>query len=115
MTLHLSIPTDNLQVAFDLISLDHTLRPGTVVTAPGGATLKFERAREGPGRSGSLEFDLSGAGTGQEPVEVDQLASWLATTLQGRVDRVRLGGSDVKVEPDALRKVLAAHLPHMKG
>ena len=112
MSTHLTIPTDDIQVAFDLISLDHSLRPGATVTTPGGATLRFERLNEGPGQRGSLDFDLSGGGTGQEPVEIEPLAEWLHARLQGRVESVRLGGQTVAVEPEALKRALGRELVH---
>ena len=89
MSTHLTIPTDDIQVAFDLISLDHSLRPGATVTAPGGATLRFERLNEGPGQRGSLDFDLSGGGTGQEPVEIEP---WRSGCMRGCRGGLRASG-----------------------
>lgn len=100
----LRVETDDLQVAFDLLSADSALRPGVELDAPGGAKVIFRnRTRKRPGMStGRMDFELVNASAGS----VGPLASWLQRCLEGRLSNVRIGGRTVPVELKALHQAL---------
>jgi hypothetical protein len=103
MPIPLRLDTDDIQVAFDLLSSDTSLQPGAQVTTPGGATLRFRaRTPSGAATPGRLEFELANA----TPAAVEPLAGWLFERLRGRVPTLRVAGRPVPVEPEALRRAL---------
>lgn len=73
----LRLETDDLQVAFDLLSANTSLQPGVELDAPGGAKVRFRnRVRKGP-------------------------------CLQGRLPRATIGRQAVPITLEALRQALA--------
>lgn len=104
MTIPLRVDTDDLRVAYDLLSGDTSLAPGTEVGVPGGARLRFtRRIREGRAPDGGrLEFQLTDA----TEASAAPLAGWLYERLQSRVPTVRLGRVAVPVNREALRRAL---------
>lgn len=101
----LRLETDDLQVAFDLLSANTSLQPGVELDAPGGAKVRFRnRVRKGPGTpTGRLDFELLHA----SPASVEPLASWLHRCLQGRLPRATIGRQAVPMTLEALRQALA--------
>ncbi len=102
----LRLETDDLQVAFDLLSANTALQPGVELAAPGGAKVRFQRrVPKGPlAPKGRMDFELVHAA----PASVEALTSWLYQCLRGRLTHVRIGRSAVQVEPSALRQALRA-------
>lgn len=105
MGIPLRLDTGDLRVAYDLLSGDTSLAPGTEVGVPGGARLRFTR-RVAEGRTpegGRLEFELTDA----TRANAEPLAGWLYEHLQSRVPTVRLGGLAVPVDREALQQALS--------
>jgi hypothetical protein len=100
------LETDDLDVAFDLLSSNTALQPGVELAAPGNTRVKFRtRVTKGPGApKGRMTFELLDAA----PASVEAVTAWLVRCLQGRLTSVQLGRSAIEVEPDALRRVLTA-------
>lgn len=105
MTIPLGLDTGDLRVAYDLLSGDTSLAPGTEVGVPGGARLRFTRqVHEGrTPEGGRLEFELTDA----TRASAEPLAGWLYERLQSRVPRVRLGRIAVPVDREALERALS--------
>lgn len=104
MAIALRLDTGDLRVAYDLLSGDTSLAPGTEVGVPGGARLRFAR-RVAEGRTpdgGRLEFQLTDA----TRATAEPLAGWLYDRLQRRVPTVHLGGMAVPVDLEALQRAL---------
>jgi len=104
VALPLRLDTGDLRVAYDLLSGDTSLEPGTEVEVPGGARLRFtSRVSEGRApEGGRLEFQLTNA----TRASAEPLAGWLYERLQSRVPTVRLGGMAVPVDREALQRAL---------
>lgn len=110
MPVRLRITTDDIRVALDMLSNNGHISAGTEIELPGGARLRFEGAEKIAlgNEPGALDFRLDEpAGTDADPA---QAADWLYEHLTGRVDEVRVGGTSVPVERDALRRALARGL-----
>ncbi|HEX5386448.1 MAG TPA: hypothetical protein VFW66_07125 [Gemmatimonadales bacterium] len=105
MPIPLRLDTDDITIAFDIMSMNGSLQPGATVTTPGGGRLRFDGrvpAGQGGGSSGRLDFELLDLPSdAAAPV-----AAWLSERLNGRVATVRVGGVAVPAEPDALRRAL---------
>jgi hypothetical protein len=105
MSIHMTLPTDDLRIAFDLISADGSLGPGSAVEVPGGGRLRFEGARRQGTGPISLAFEVErGAGSAAA------LAHWIAERLAGRVPVVRIDRSEVRVDEEELRRALETRL-----
>ncbi|HEU4697647.1 MAG TPA: hypothetical protein VFS40_00550 [Gemmatimonadales bacterium] len=104
MPVRLTIPTDDLRIAFDLVSANGAVGPGAAVTTGAGGVLRFEGATR-PSASGkiSLAFDVEAPGG----AAADDLADWLYDRLKGRVSSVRIARHEVPVEREELRRALA--------
>ncbi len=105
MEIPLRLDTADLRIAFDLLSGDTSLAPGTEVGVPGGARLRFTR-RIAEGRTpetGRLEFELKDT----TRASAEPLAGWLYERLRSRVPTIRLGGMAVPVDREALRRALS--------
>ena len=102
------LETDDLQVAFDLLSANTALQPGVELDAPGGAKIRFrQRIPKGPrAPAGRMDFELLHASR----TSVGPLASWLHRCLQGRVSTVHLGRRPVPVDIEALERELERNL-----
>lgn len=104
MAIPLRLDTDDVRIAYELLSGDTSLEPGTEVRVPGGAKLRFT-GRVSQGRAparGRLEFEL----TETTRASAEPLAACLYERLRSRVPTVRLGALAVRVEREALRRAL---------
>jgi hypothetical protein len=104
MSVRLRLGTDDLRIAHALMSMNGSLAPGAEVTVPGDARLRFEGLSRGD--DGLLEF-VVGNERGLDPAA---FADWLAGHLEGRVDQIRVGRREVKVEREAIRRALAGEI-----
>lgn len=101
----LELDTDDLLVAFDLLSSNTSLQPGVELAAPGGAGVTF-RSRVGKGPrapAGRMAFELVRV----TPANTDRVAEWLERCLRSRLPAIRLGRATVPVELAALRQALS--------
>lgn len=100
----LELETDDLTIAFDLLSSNTALVPGVELAAPGGAGVTFlSRITKGPrAPAGRMAFELLRV----SPANTGQVAEWLQRCLQDRLPAVRLGRATVPVELGSLRQAL---------
>lgn len=106
MRLQLDIETHDPRLGFDIAATGNTLKAGTVVEIPGGASIEYQGslARKSVGIPEVLHFLVDAAKT----VDLSLLAAWLYDKVKEKeVERIVLNRRVItEITKDGIRQVL---------